>query len=137
MVTRLPDWRQRLVRYLAAEQAAPFSYGSHDCALLAAGAVEAVTGVDPAAEWRGTYTSLAGGLRAIRAAGYADLVDVVDSLFERVEPRSALPGDVAAVDTPDGPALGVVVGPAVRVRRPEGLGTVHLSEATIAWRVSR
>ena len=66
---RLSNWTAPLIEYLAAAARRPFKPGHHDCALFAAGAVAAMTGTDFAAQWRGRYTTLRGGLRVIRRAG--------------------------------------------------------------------
>jgi hypothetical protein len=132
---RTPDWQARLTGYLAAAARARFAPGRMDCALFAAGAVEAMTGVDPAAAWRGRYRSLAGGSRLLAKAGHPHPESLVATLFAATCPASALPGDLAAVGTAEGPALGVVQGAFVYVRRPDGLGLVPLPDALRAWRV--
>ena len=58
---RLHDWEHRLTRYVTEVACTGFAHGSHDCALFAAGAVEAITGIDPGARWRGRYSSFKGG----------------------------------------------------------------------------
>ena len=62
---RHSNWTAPLIEYLAAAARRPFKPGHHDCALFAAGAVAAMTGTDFAAQWRGRYTTLRGGLRVI------------------------------------------------------------------------
>lgn len=119
-IARYPDWRARLTAYLAAGAREPFAYGRHDCALFAAGAVAAMTGIDLAAPFRGRYRSLRGGLRVMRAAGYADHVALAAAHLPACDPARALPGDLAVFDTPDGRALGVVQGPGVYVLGPSG-----------------
>lgn len=133
---RTTDWRTRLIAYLADSHAAPFRPGRHDCALFAAGAVAAMTGVDLAAHWRGRYRTLRGGLRVLRADGYADHVALADAHFEVCPVAMARAGDLAAVPGPQGLALGVVQGARVYVLRPEGLATVDLLTAQRAWRVA-
>jgi hypothetical protein len=46
-----------LDRYLLATATTPFAYGRSDCALFVAGAVDAMTGTDLAARFRGQYHS--------------------------------------------------------------------------------
>jgi len=70
---RLPDWRPRLVSFVNSVRARPFAYGTHDCALFAAGAVEAMTGVDLAKDWRGAYSSLKEGLHVLRNLPWSDV----------------------------------------------------------------
>ncbi len=132
---RLPDWPARLTRYIAAAATAPFAPGRMDCALFAAGAVAAMTGTDPAEAWRGRYRTLAGGRRLMRRAGFADHEAVAAAHFAEVAVLEAKPGDLAVIATAAGPALGVVQGPMVYVRRPECLGLVGLAAARRAFRV--
>ncbi|MFZ2869918.1 DUF6950 family protein [Zavarzinia sp.] len=87
-----------------------WEWGAHDCTLFAADWVRLVTGLDPAADWRGRYASAdecrsrlsnAGGIEAVvsrsmRLAGLAETTD----------PR---PGDVGLVRAPTGvEAMGVI-----------------------------
>lgn len=62
---RLPGAEARLQRLLAQALARPFAWGAHDCALLVADAAEALTGVDPAADLRGRYSSEGGAHRLL------------------------------------------------------------------------
>ena len=132
---RLPDWQARLVAYLHEARLRPFAYGRHDCSLFAADCVAAMTGQDMAAPWRGRYTTLRGGIRVLRKAGYRDHVALAASLFPEISPLSAQPGDLAVVPTDEGPALGVVQGEAVYLLGPTGLGLVSLLLAQRAFRV--
>ncbi|MEL7090261.1 MAG: hypothetical protein AAFN94_00865 [Pseudomonadota bacterium] len=104
---RRRDWRAQLIAYLTEVQGQPFTWGTLDCALFACGAVRAQTGVDMAKGWRG-YRTAKGSLRKLRAAGFAN----VEEAAAAVLPRAARlrPGDIAVIDTDEGPALGVVQG---------------------------
>lgn len=134
---RRPDWQSRLVDYLGRASRTPFAPGRHDCALFAAGAVEAMTGVDLAASWRGRYRSLRGGVRVLRREGYRDHVALAAAHFRaRVAHEVAMPGDLAAVPTPDGPALGVVQGRFAYVVGPSGLGMVPAASAVTVFEVA-
>ena len=53
MTGRLPDWEARFVAYLGAARTAVEEGRENYCALFAAGSVEAVTGDNPAAAFRG------------------------------------------------------------------------------------
>lgn len=125
---RLPDWRPRLGEYLAQVVRLPFRPGQHDCALFAAGAVEAMTGTDLAAAWRGKYRALGAGKAMLRARGYADHVALAAALFPEVLPALAQVGDLAVLPSGDGQvaeALGVVQGPGVYVLNPGGIAVVN------------
>lgn len=133
--TRLPDWRPRLTAYLAETSHLGFRYGSNDCALFAAGAVRAMTGHDPAAAWRGTYTTLEGGFKRLRKAGFRDHFALVEELFAEGEPAFAQVGDIARVDGPEGPALGIFTGETIACLTPRGLGHLPREAALRAWEV--
>ena len=135
-MTRLPDWRGRLGAYLAAARARPFCYGTHDCATFAAGAVGAVSGIDPIAALGIRYTTLACGRRALRARGYPDHVAVVHERFAAIPMAFARLGDLAVLDTNRGPALAVVGGAELLAPAPErGLVAIPLDLAITAFRV--
>lgn len=114
-LTRLSDWRPRLRRYLSACAGRQLVPGQHDCCLFGAGAVEAQTGVDLAAPWRGRYTTFAGGYRILRKAGYADHIALIADHLPELPVAAARAGDIAIVPGEDGDAVGVVQGEAVYV----------------------
>lgn len=133
---RLHDWRPRLTEYVIAARARAFRPGAFDCALFAAGAIEAMTGIDPAASWRGGYRTLEDGEALLRSQGYTDHVDAVAALLEEVPPALARAGDMAVVETDEGAALGVVQGAGIYVVTPAGgLGVVDRLRAVRAFRV--
>jgi hypothetical protein len=70
-IVRYSDWEERLAVYRDRVEEEPFVWGTHDCALFAAGCVNAMTGVDPAAAFRGTYDSRIGAAEALRDKGKA------------------------------------------------------------------
>ena len=138
VIRRLPGWQGRLAVWLAACRQRPFAWGRHDCALFIADAVEAMTGEDLAAGWRGRYSTALGARRVLRRAGHDSPLDVVAAALPEVLPAAALPGDVAAIPAEtegDWPALGIVQGAQVYVLRPEGLGLVGRGRIARAWRV--
>jgi hypothetical protein len=122
-MSRLKDWEPRLVDCLGQASGKPFKAGHHDCALFVAACVEAMTGTDLAAEWRGRYRTIRGGIARLRRAGHADHVACVASMFEEVLPTYARRGDIGVVDGTDGfGALGIVQGEGVYVLTESGLG---------------
>lgn len=135
MVERRKDWRPRLAAYLGEVARLRFRPGEHDCALFAAGAVEAMTGTDLAAGWRRTYRTLEDGLALLAQEGHGDHVALAAAHLEEVAPIRAQVGDVAAVREGAALALGIVQGPSIYVLRPSGLGLVPLTDAERAFRV--
>lgn len=64
-------------------------------------------GVSTGGARRVTYKTELGGIKAARKAGFADLIEIVDSLgLVRIPPLAALPGDVVAL--PSGHPLGAL-----------------------------
>lgn len=132
---RLPDWRMRLEICMAATAAAPFDPGSVDCSLASADAVLAMTGVDLAADFRGRYTTLKGGFKKLRKAGYADIATFMAAHLDEIPVAFGQIGDIAVINTPEGPALGVVQGSRIYVRNRERLATLSLLQASRMFRL--
>jgi hypothetical protein len=134
MSLRVIDWQMRLAALFKARQHAPVVWGVHDCCLFVADAVLACTGLDPAADLRGTYATeqqasavllLHGGLvgLAIKRAGPVVVVGL------------AQPGDIGLLKPGDGPAsLAVCGGVHWFAPGPCGLLTHPARNVKRAWR---
>ncbi len=137
-LTRLPDWRRRFEDAIDDIKARPFDWADHECGTGLAGRLAlALTGVDCAARYRGTYDSAASAVRVMRQAGFENLGDLVADLLPEVHVSEASVGDIAAIpdQTPFGYALGVVNGERIFVLMETGIGTVDLLDATRAFKV--
>lgn len=135
-MARLPDWRTRLLTFLAWTADKPFRPGQHDCILFAGGARAAVSGTNPMAGWKGRYSSIEGGLALARSHGCDDpFAYVVDGL-EEIHPSLARAGDLALIFEPGSsvPAMGVVQGGWIYVLGLRGHNLVPLLQADRAWR---
>lgn len=119
-LTRRPDWQPRLHAWLRGQGSQPIQPGIWDCCMFGAGAIEAMTGTDLAADWRGRYSTFAGGRRLLRRAGYADHIALIAAHLTEDHVSTAMPGDIAIVPTEDGDAVGVFQGSAVYVLTPSG-----------------
>lgn len=130
MSERLPDWEQRLADYIAGLEGQPFAWGKLDCALFFAGAVKAMTGVDPAAEFRGKYTTAPGSVRALKRYGAGDLESTLDAKFETKPAAFLQRGDGVW----DGEAVGVCMGGfALFIGTTEGVDGLYRVERS-EWR---
>lgn len=58
-MTRVKGWEHAYENYLTSAARLKFKYGTFDCCLFVANAIQAITGVDVAAEMRGTYVTAA------------------------------------------------------------------------------
>jgi hypothetical protein len=125
---RLSDWEQRLSDYIASKQAEPFAWGVNDCCTFSAGAVEALTGVDPMPEYRGKYDTALGSARAL---GGRNLEEVLDEKFAQVPIGFAQRGDLVLMDD----CVGVVAGDYAWFASDIGLERVKRSLWDKAWGV--
>lgn len=87
----------------------PFIWGSNDCALFAADGIQAITGVDIAAQFRGKYHDEASAMQAIKEiCGGASVADAAaycaqqHALAEWKMPLFAKRGDLVIVRLGDG-----------------------------------
>lgn len=141
MTGRLPegrfrDWRHRLNDALAKHRKAPFRWGKHDCAILAADCIKAVVGDDLARGYRGKYRSSEAGLALMREAGFEDQVAMLASRYPEIAPAMARAGDVGVIEGPFGAALGVFDGPHIIVfALSGGLGRLPRTDAIKAFRI--
>lgn len=121
-MTRHPDWVKRLNRVTEKHMRLPGVWGTSDCILTVADAVEAVTGKDMAARVRGTYSTPAGAAKLIRRRKCADVEQVLAKYFKETGRLMALRGDVASVMLDDGQlAAGYVTEYGVAVKGERGL----------------
>ncbi len=141
-VNRFKDWELRLTRFMASASQMRFKWGAHDCCLFAADGVKAITGVDPALPFRGTYTGSRGAHKIVNQYGGGTVGELVakvleDGGFSEIDPLRAMAGDVVLVTgTAVGPAVGICVGSRVVVpRRGLGLERFELITGLRAWRI--
>jgi hypothetical protein len=106
-VQRHQYWESSLSNYLQEVEYEPFKWGSHDCALFAAGAVKAMTGTDLAEQFRGNYDTARGAVKALREFGAGKLqATVTQGLGEPQHIAYAHRGDVVSYEG----SLGICVG---------------------------
>ena len=134
---RRPDWPERLALLLESRHRMQFAWGVHDCCLFAADAVEAMTGSDPAANWRGSYSTEAGAEAIIGRIGLEGMVAAALEAFGAgaCDPAFAQRGDVVLVLVGNQPTMGVCTGDAVAAPGPDGLVFVGLGDVLRAWSV--
>lgn len=126
-----PNWRSELIRYLDQQEGKPFEFGTHDCLIMTAGAVQVLTGTDHAEPYRGRYTSLSGARKVVGKS----FLKLVKSILAEIHPSEALDGDVIAKHEGREWIFGVLMGANFYVVRPDGLGILPRSVADKAFRV--
>jgi hypothetical protein len=143
VMPRRPDWPEQLADAVEKARKTPFSWGSHDCALWACEVIQRMTGVDPAASVRGTYSDAAGARAALHTLGGDTLRSVAESLatahgFPPVAIPLAQRGDLGCYE-PGKPlwpvALGICVGAQAAFVGRGGIGMLPMSNIAVAWRI--
>lgn len=144
MTRRHDDWPTRLAAALEAARGRPFRWGAHDCCLFACDMVAAMTGCDPARNWRGIYaTALEARYLLARYHG-GGLNCAVPALaeacgFAEIAPRRAGRGDLVLLPLKGhgfGHALTIRLGAGVlALTEAEGLTALSLAADSRAWKV--
>lgn len=117
-----------------------FQYGIQDCGLFVAGAIEAMTGIDVAAELRGHYSNRTQAYDAIRrVCGRRRMDTIADHLaaqfgIAEIQPAFAQRGDAVQCKTG---RLGIVAMHGTEILTPykDGLLRLPLSHAERAWHI--
>lgn len=133
---RFTDWQARLIALIEQRKTHRFEWGVQDCCLWPADAVLAMTGVDHAANLRGTYSSSRGGGSVLRQLGGLAAAMALCRGPE-VPPLCAQVGDVGLVRAESGREVGAVcLGEQWIAAGKDGLGLLPLEAASRAWRVA-
>lgn len=134
--TRFPDWEQRFYSQIENWRGQPFQWGRHDCATCAADLIQAMTGEDIMAEFRGLYSSQKDALKTIKQAGYASLDELVTSKLQALDSlHQAQRGDVLLCQTDGPPFLAVKAGSVAIAPGKTGPEHIHMAHWVKAWRV--
>ena len=142
-IIRRSNWQSALSAYLLGVYATPFRYGALDCGLFVAGAIEAMTGVDVAADLRGRYRNRTEAFAAIKAlCGVATMPAAADCLADaygipEVPVLCAQRGDAVQLRRGRAASLGIVAMHGTEILSPfaQGILRLPLSHATRAWRI--
>lgn len=132
---RIRGWEQALAAHTRAHMRTPYRWGSHDCAMFAAGCVAAITGEDFAAEFRGGYSDEEGARILLARLGCADVGDLAARYLPEIPPAEARRGDVVMIEGKFGPFLAIVDGRTAVGPTARGLSHTQVSEAVRAWGV--
>jgi len=116
MKPRFDDWPQRMEAAIRARRDLPLDWGVHDCATFASDVIQAMTGEDFFAPFRGRYTTALGAVRAIRRAGFDTLADFAAANAPAVPVAFARRGDLLFYPTGAG-----------------GIGSLAIVESNIAY----
>jgi hypothetical protein len=133
---RYQDWPERLHKLVADVQNKPFAWGEHDCCLFAAGAVQELTGIDHAADLRGSYSTVAEAAKILKARGGVRGI-ATTALGAEINPKLAQRGDIVLIQTDEhGDTLAVCIGAQCVCPGLETLQRMPMAAAVTAWRVA-
>jgi len=139
---RIEGWEQRLDALVAEAQTRDFRYGEWDCALFACASIQAMTGADPGAAFRGTYADEAGCARLLAKVGGleggANRI-ASDHHFAVIPVLMAWRGDVVLARADGKPTLGVCLGRDVAFAvDPVGVQRKPITnpDLVFAWRIA-
>lgn len=133
MYTRNLNWQLDFEKCVKENFYKPFKWGEHDCVLWAANCVLAITGFDPALEYRDEYSSPIGAARILKDNGGMEAL--VSEKFESVLPSFANIGDIVMILQNEQPMLAVCNGETSLAPGAEGLIALPTLSAVKAWRV--
>lgn len=132
MTARLDNWERLLGEYVESIADEPFEWGKMDCALFSLAAVEAITGVHPAPQYLGKYSTREGAMLALRDIGEGTLICSMDALFERCAPGKAGRGDLVMAQN----AIGVCMGAfGLFLTETDGLARIPRAQFSKGWKV--
>ena len=145
-LTRKEHWDTRALHdFLLSRADAPFVWGQHDCALFAADAIGAMTGVDIAEEFRGKYSDESGAKATIRSIARGSTVAEAAAYCARKHglaewpfPLFARRGDLVVVRNADGSVIAGIVhlnGRHVVAAGEKGLLRLPMRSVLRAWHV--
>lgn len=143
---RVAGWEELLEKYFHGCRGEAFAWGTFDCGLFAAGALQAMTGVDVGAPFRAQkYIDAVSAVKAIHTvtATGSTIADVVSwlaaeyALLQWPGVLFAQRGDLVLFDGSEGPAAGVVSlnGHEALFVSLGGLNRMPVNQCKAAWRV--
>lgn len=132
---RVENWPSIMRRAIAAHARQPFVWGASDCSFVF-DIIRDMTGRDPIAEIRG-YSSELGALRALRAAGYATTLDLIERNFVEIPPATAQRGDIGYPSNIAHPLMSpaIIDGANCYSKEPRGAVVFPRNHIARAWRV--
>lgn len=140
-MARVAHWETRLSDWAVQAAHRPFSWKDQaDCCLTACDAIRAITGVDPAAWFRGKYKTRTGAYGCLKRFAGGGLVETVEKITQEnnwpeIPVLTARRGDVGIIPTDDGEALAICLGARWAAQGADGLVYVPLKTGLRAWRI--
>lgn len=137
--TKKPGWESRLVNYILSAKDRKFRWGTHDCVTFAFGAMNEVIGWNGFRTYKPRWKNKKEAVALLSQENVANWVEIVEREIEargfRCVPMTmAQRGDLAVIETDQGPGMGVVYLNKVYYPGLRGLCEMKLKDAKRAWR---
>jgi len=133
---RVQNWPSILFAKIEDAKKTPFQWGVFDCALFTADCVFAITGNDPARNYRNRYKTQRGAMGIIKREGFDSLAEMMDTWYDTPVTKHFLRrGDVGMFDGGNGPTVGICTGAHVVAPSENGLVSVPVSLCFKGWSI--
>lgn len=136
-MSRVSNWPGVLHAYVEEQKLLPFVWGQRDCIMFACAGIEAITGHDPAAVWRGSYSTALGASRVFRLyGGFERMIETVAAAngYTEIAVTKAQRGDLVLHDG-KWPTAGLCCGRLSAFVGPAHLIFAQTAACRRAWRV--
>lgn len=131
------NWTVAFIQLTQTRKNTPFQWGTNDCVMFAADAVQLMTDIDPAEASRGKYKTESGAKRHLKAV-YGDLEKAWDGKLERLDNINFVQnGDVVLFDGELGTTSGIYWNGGVYAPTMDGVRFKDEAHKSLiaAWRV--
>jgi hypothetical protein len=133
-MARIPHWAAGLSALATARLAAPFAWGTNDCASFAADSILAITGADGLAELRGRRRTERAARQQERAIGGLPAA-IERAGFVPMPAALAQRGDLVMLAQGKRRVLAICMGEEALAPGERGLERASMRQAVAAWRV--
>lgn len=131
---RIEGWEQKLDAIIESKRNQPFDWADNNCMGFVAEAQKTITGETSFPEVLENIGSKRNALKLILENG-PSLTDWVDKHLEQIPITMAQRGDIVDVETCEGPAMGLCIGPKAVFIGKNGIEYVPLTSLIRAWRL--
>ena len=140
MIRRKYNWVSLLNEFILSRSGMNFQYGGFDCCLFICDGIEAMTGVDVAADFRGKYKSKTGaGKICKKMNGVLGIATAVckEMGFKTVAPNYAGRGDIVYFEPGGSGAMGLIstCGRSIVAAGAQGCSFTPKKDGMIFWRI--
>jgi hypothetical protein len=134
---RLDNWPARLDTVVETRRNSPFWWGVNDCMLWPADVVLALTGKDPAVEFRNSYSTATAAMRIVKKHGGMEQLISKQLGFEPSLDIFPMRGDVVLFGPESKLCGGVCLGTQAAFVDKEGLSFISIASVDKrVWRIS-